>query len=302
MSSIGEILKKYSNLFPLDKGGKGDLNYLDIELIISNVIKKPRAFLLAHPEHKLRENYELRIKNYAARRMSNEPLAYILGQKEFYGFNFKVNKNVLVPRPETEMIIDHATHSIERITKNKKTIFIDVGTGSGCIIITLAKKLLNNELRIMNYEFIGIDISESALKIARQNAKFHKVDKKIKFLKGNLLEPLLKNKKLKIVNCKLIIAANLPYLTPAQIKNSPSIQYEPKIALNAGRDGLKHYRELFSQIKKIKKICVTCYVLCEIDPAQTLKIKKIIKNNFPDAKVEIKKDPRGLSRLVVAEV
>jgi len=299
MSSVLEIIKKNQN----------KIDNLDLELIISLVIKKPREFILAHPEYELVESLKLKVERLIARRVKGEPLAYILGRKEFYGLEFKVNKNTLIPRPETEMMIDYITHNMEHKIRGKKEsiIFIDVGTGSGCIIIALAKKILNNESRIMparqcqasageNYEFIGIDISGSALNIARQNAKLNGVNKNIKFLRSNLLNPLIKNLKLKIKNSRMVIMANLPYLTPAQIKNSPSIKYEPKLALDAGRDGLKYYKSLFNQLKKIHN---SYYVLCEINPSQTSKIKKIIKNNFPAAKIQIKKDLRGLNRLAV---
>ncbi len=303
MSSILEILKKYHK----------KIDALDLELIISEVIKKPREFVIAHPEYKIIKNYELKITNYLKRRINGEPLAYIFSDKEFYGLKFKVNKNVLVPRPETEMMVDWSKQKTENRKQN--FIFIDAGTGSGCIIVTLAK-LLNNPPHPLYqegiYKFLATDISKSALKIARQNAKFHKVDKQIKFIHGNLLEPILKNCKLlparfakasaRRASYKLIILANLPYLTPKQIKNSPTIKYEPKLALDAGGDGLKYYRELFRQIKQLKMLCVMCYVLCEIDPSQTSKIKKLIKNNFPSAKIVIKKDLRGLNRFVVMEI
>ena len=342
MSSIGKILKKYSNLRPLNKGGLGDLNYLDMELIISNITKKPRAFLLAHPEYKIVKSLKLKVESLIWRRIKGGPLAYILGEKEFYGLKFKVNKNVLIPRPETEMIVDHITQ--EHITKKEKTLIIDVGTGSGCIIITLAKLLNNPPIPPYPpprrgrqggyYKFLAADISLKALQVARQNAKFHKVDKKIKFIRGNLLAPFLqdiKNKKLEIITAKagsrnnkiniksgrnynLVILANLPYLTPAQIKKSPSIQYEPKIALNAGRDGLKYYRQFFKQIKTFAKFLSAValakedalnsrlFVICEIDPSQALKIKKIIKAQFPKSKITIKKDLRGLNRMVIIKI
>ncbi len=282
--TISEVKQKYYKKIDL----------LDLELIISRVIKKPREFVLTHPEFKLITNYELRITNYIDRRLKGEPLAYIFGEKEFYGLNFKVNKNTLIPRPETELMVDE---TIKQLTiNNEQLTIIDIGTGSGCIIISLAKQLAN-------YKFIATDISRTALRVARQNAKIHKVNKRIKFLNGNLLKPVLNNKKLIIDNCKLIIVSNLPYLTPAQIKNSSSIQCEPKLALNAGKDGLKYYRQLFKQIK----LLVTGYqlsvtALIEIDPQQTAKLKKIIKNNFPKAKIKIKKDLRGLNRLVIIQL
>ncbi len=293
MKRIQEIQKKYY--------GKIDLP--DLELIISRVIKKPREFVLARPEHEISKNYELRIKNYVKRRINGEPIAYIFGEKEFYGLNFKVNKNTLVPRPETELMVDEAIKLRQQTADSKRQdiVFLDIGTGSGCIIISLIKNLIYSKYKIQNTKFIATDISSPALRLARQNAKLHKVDKKIKFLQGNLLEPIIKNKKLKIENCKLMILANLPYLTPTQIKNSPSIQHEPKLALTAGRDGLKYYRRLLKQIKTLlssRKFALDSrvFAIMEIDPSQTAEIKKIIKDNLPNAKVQIKKDLSGLNR------
>lgn len=287
MPNIIDLKQKYHNKIDL----------LDLELIISRVIKKPREFVIVYDEFKIIKNYELKITNYIKRRMHGEPLAYIFGQKEFYGLKFKVDKNTLVPRPETEMMVEEAINIRKQKTKNRKQnniIFIDVGTGSGNIIISVAKNITDYGSQITDY--FGIDISKPALQIARQNTKFHQVDKQIKFLQGNLLKPIIKNKKYIIPNTKYIILANLPYLTPTQIKNSPTIHYEPKLALTAGSDGLKYYGELFKQIKLLR---VSCYVLCEIDPSQTIKIKKLIKNNFPESKTQIKKDLRGLDRIAI---
>ncbi len=292
MKSIQEVKQQYYKKIDL----------LDLELIISRVIKKTREFVLTHPEFKIIKNYELRITNYIKRRINGEPIAYIFGEKEFYGLNFKVNKNTLVPRPETELIVDEA---LNIVTHNSQPVtLIDVGAGSGCIIITLAK-ILNSKFQIPNSKFIAIDISKPALRIARQNAKLHQVDKKIKFIQGDLLKStvkIIKNNQFDIRHSTFVILANLPYLTPAQIKNSPSIQHEPSLALNAGRDGLKYYRLLFKQIKKIAILHVAGCVLCEIDPSQAAKIKKIIKNNLPAAKIKIKKDLSGFNRLIIITI
>ncbi len=292
MNSIQKIKQKY----------REQIDLLDLELIISRVIKKPREFVIIHPEHKIIKNYGLRITDYIKRRINGEPIAYIFGEKEFYGLNFKVNKNTLVPRPETELLIELAIEYIRNPKSEiRNPIIIDVGTGSGCIIITLAK-ILNSKCQIPNSKFIATDISVPALRTARQNAKLHKVDKKIKFLQGNLLEPIINSTSCKLKDTSYIILANLPYLAPSQIKNSPSIQREPKLALSAGQDGLKYYRLLFKQIKKINILHIAGCVLCEIDPSQTAEIKKIIKNNLPTAKIKIKKDLSGLNRLAVITI
>ncbi len=293
--------------------------HLDAEILLSHILKKPREFILAHPEKKLTNTQITNYKLQISRRAKGEPAAYITGHKEFYGLDFFVDKNVLIPRPETEMMVDEAL----RITDNAKHItFIDVGAGSGCIIISLLKQIINSKLQITNYhrfsgippainiikrrdKFLAADISKSALVIARKNAKLHNVHKKIKFLQGDLLEPIIKKtKSLEIRNYNLVILANLPYLTPTQIKNSASIKYEPKLALDAGKDGLKYYRRLFKQIKQLAKFAPNSriFAMIEIDPSQTKKIKLIIEKELFNAKIQIKKDLRGLNRLVICSM
>lgn len=314
--NISQVLKTFHKNF---KNNKIPNSQLEAEILLSDVLKKPREFLLAHPEFEVSKaqaaSYELRV----ARRLKGEPIAYIMGHKEFYGLNFFVDKNVLIPRPETELMIDEI---MEHRTRNMKhATFIDVGTGSGCIIITLAKLLKNN------IQFLATDISKPTLLIARKNAKLHQVDKQIKFFRGNLMEPVIQNPKylkcLNNPNYPIIITANLPYLTPAQIKNSPTIQYEPKLALSAGPDGLKYYRKLFKQIKhlyflpnfssglggfsrparlKPREPALKrgrIIVLCEIDPSQVKKIKQLIKKELFKVKIQIKKDLSGRDRLII---
>lgn len=281
----------------------------DAEILLSHIIKKPREYILAHPEKKLTQKQVSNFKFQISRRIKGEPAAYITGHKEFYGLNFYVNKNVLIPRPETELMADEA---LKLETQNlKHATFIDIGTGSGCIIISLFKQLKQknkNKFQVSSFKFYGIDISKPALAIAHKNAKLHNVHKEIKFLQGNLIEPVIQNPKylkcLNNPNYPVIITANLPYLTHAQIKNSPSIKYEPKLALSAGADGLKYYRRLFKQIKNVScsMFHVSCYVLCEIDPLQTVKIKQLIKKEFPNCQIQIKKDLRMLNRMVICSM
>ena len=277
---------------------------MDAEILLARILKCSREYLITHFDKNLNNQKIKLFEKYISRRVKGEPIAYITGHKEFYGLDFFVNKNVLVPRPETELMVDevlkHVTHSTQHTT------IIDIGTGSGCIIITLAKKLkeLSSETsELSSFNFFATDISSKALYIAKKNAKSRGVNKNIKFLCGNLLEPILNNpKNLKHLNNPqnpIIITANLPYLTPAQIKNSPTIQKEPKLALTASNDGLKYYRELFNQINSINlSACPQITLYLEIDPSQKTNISKLIKQKFPQAKFQIKKDLRGHDRLV----
>lgn len=292
MATISDIQKKY----------RGKIDYLDLELIIAHAIGKSREFVLSHPEYELTKGPKSKVESYLSRRIKCEPLAYILGEKEFYGLKFRVDKNTLVPRPETEMMIDLVLHKIKHGTWNKKNkiIIADVGTGSGNIILSIAKQLKNFEFRISDFEFFGIDISKKALDIAKQNAKAHKLDKKIKFLHGNLLKPLAKKCSIFHTPCSLIIVANLPYLSPKIYAScSKDIKkYEPKSALISQKKGLAHYEELLKQIKSSQ---ISPQVFLEISPEQKLHISKLIKKYFPppagESKIIFHKDLAGKWRV-----
>lgn len=286
--------------------------HLEAEFLLSHILKKPREYLLTYPEKKLSAARARKFLLLIKKRARGWPAAYLTGEKEFYGLKFFVDKNVLIPRPETELMVEEA---LRHITRNIKHItFIDVGTGSGCIIISIAKAVISNfkfsppsrgpakaavifnKSSILNFKFFGTDVSRKALAIAKKNAEFHNVNKQIYFMKSNLLDSIPKSKICNLKS-KILILANLPYLTPLQIKNSPTIKYEPKLALAAGPDGLKYYRKLFSQINKLK--IQNCLILCEIDSSQAIKIKKLARTLLPLARIAIKKDLKGLNRLVI---
>jgi release factor glutamine methyltransferase len=294
MPNIQFLISKYQNKLPR----------LELELIIAHGINKLREFVFTHPDYKLTDQKYDRIKGLIRRREKGEPIAYLTGHKEFFGLDFIVNKNVLIPRPETEMMVELA---VERIThgsqQNSKKMIIDIGTGSGCVLISLIKEL--QKIPAFNIElsrFVAIDISKRALNIAQKNAKMHSVNRLIKFELGDLLEPILNNSKIKNQKSKIYILANLPYLTPSQIQNSPSIRHEPKLALEAGSDGLKYYKKLFKQINKIalnNKITV----FCEIDETQADNFLMLAKASFADTKYnfELKKDFAGHPRMAVID-
>ncbi len=268
--------------------------FLDAEVLLSKVIRKDKAFLYSHPEYKLSKNQESKFRKYILRRAKREPIAYIIQQKEFYGLDFYVNKNVLIPRPETEILVEEALNVfmiLRNIIKTKKIHILEIGTGSGCIIISLLKNLSNFKSRISG---IATDTSKKALRIARQNAKSHQVMNKIKFLQGNLMEPA-KHKKIDI------LIANLPYLMPEQYKNNLDLKYEPKNALVAGKDGLLIINKLFNQLADLSYISgyAPKYILLEIDPGQKEKIKKIAQEKFKKAKIKFVKDLAGKDRIIV---
>lgn len=278
----------------------------EAELLLAHTLGKPREFIVAHPEAKVGLFDYWKFKRLIHKRKKGVPIAYLTGYKEFYGLDFVVNRHVLIPRPETETLVDEIINHKSEII-NQHTVFIDVGTGSGCIAIAVAKTI-GKIKRLEDYKIMGIDTSAKALKVARKNAEKHDVE--IEFLHGNLLDPFLNNRTTRLParqveqlnNRTIFITANLPYLTDAQYHDEPTIQHEPKSALVAHDHGLSLYRELLQQIfelasKKILKYC-NIIILFEIDPSQSQQITALIYRLFPSAKVEIKKDLAGRDRVV----
>lgn len=257
---------------------------LDTELIFCHVLNKDRGWLIAHDDYILSADEITHIKKLVARRNKDEPLAYIFGVKEFYGREFIVNKNVLVPRPETEDMVELAHEliaqsiesgalSIEKSDTNAENqeprtknyslrtkiqdlrSIIDVGTGSGAIAISI--KLAHPELVIT-----ATDNSKPALEVAARNALKHSASVKL------VEQDLLSNDK----NHYDIILANMPYV-PTNIEADKSITHEPPVALFSGTDGLDHYRRLFDQLKHR----IPSYVLTESLISQHKDLEKIAK-------------------------
>jgi release factor glutamine methyltransferase len=270
------------------------ISFFEQEMLLSHILKKTREHVLTHPEIGLDKNQLAKYKELSARRLKNEPMAYILGHKGFYGLDFKVNRYTLIPRPETELLVEE----IIKFKPNDETI-IDIGTGSGNIIISLAKNIQNKN------KFYGIDISEKALKIAKLNSKKNKVGKKIKFIESDLLSYFLKNKNA-LKNKKIILVANLPYLSKNIYEHTPPDvkKYEPKSALISERDGLGHYKKLLKQLEQLIKnfymFRVTCYM--EFSPEQKTKMIRLIKQYFPKSEIEFKKDLAQKWRMLIVKI
>lgn len=280
------------------------LSRLETEILMAFVSKKPREFLLTHPEMRITTAADKKFRALERKRLKNWPIAYLTGHKEFYGLDFTVSPATLVPRPETEMIVTEIIDLVKTFEATKKSnagklVIIDLGAGSGAIIIAAANELKEQAPAVYrDADFIALDISVNALKIAKKNAVQYGLEKKIRFFNGDLLEPLITKNNL--AGRDLIIAANLPYLTPMQIRNSPSISREPKLALNGGRDGLKYYRALFGQLRNIKFKSAT--VLCEIDPKQTKKMTALAAKYFPGTKCRFLSDLSGQKRLFITKI
>ena len=235
---------------------------IDSEILLSKVLNKSREQILIRLNQNMKNTEVFAFDNLIQRRLNKEPIAYIINEKEFWSRKFLVNKNTLIPRPETELLVE----DLIKIYKNKNITLLDVGTGSGCIIISLLSELSNSK-------GVGIDISSRALKIAKNNALLHKVENKIKFYNKSII---------KLFNCKFdLIVSNPPYIDTKNIKNLDDDikKYEPLIALNGGNDGLDVIKKVIYKAKEILKI--NGMLAIEIGNWQSKKVSKELKfNNF----------------------
>ncbi len=273
---VKEILLKATKILKKTSSEPG----LDAEVLLGYVLKKPKAWLYAHPEKKLTKSQEKKNKQLINKRLKGGPIAYIVGYKEFFSLNFYVDKRVLIPCPETELLIEEILKSVSVQKRAQKRILIaDIGTGSGNIAITLAKHLTG-------FKIYAIDISKDALKVAQKNAKKHQVKKQITFLLGNLCQPLPEKVD--------IIVANLPYVPS---KEAAKLKHGPLKALDGGKSGLKYLKLLLKNAPDYLKN--NGQIFLEIDSRQGAEIKKLIKKYLPRARVKIKKDLAGLDRIVI---
>jgi len=293
-----EIFQK--NIDSIMNKNKGKLDTFEIQLLCAEAIGKSREFVMAHPEYTMSSRQCSIFNRFIERRLKGEPLAYILGQKEFYGLDFVVNKHTLVPRPETELLVDLTLGELSHMLRNKlrSTTIIDIGTGSGNIIISIAKVIESFKFQVSSFKFIGIDVSKEALAVAKKNAKIHGINKKIKFLQGDLFSPVLEKKYCSLFtdHCSLIITANLPYLSKEIYESAPRDvkNFEPKSALYSPSAGLGHYKKLLSQINNSLFIdhC-SLIIFLEISPEQKPLLSPIIKKIFPEVKIKFHKDLAG---------
>lgn len=223
---------------------------LDAEIILADTLSKDRTYLHAHPEQSIGWPQYIALNKKLELRLKHLPIAYITEYKEFYGRDFIVNKNTLIPRPESEAIIEILSKIISKtiLVQNKLTRLVDIGTGSGCLGIT-------SKLEFPNLDVTLVDISPRALKIAAKNSQNLNAD--VNIIKNNLLDKF---------STKIdIIIANLPYVDKAW-NRSPETEYEPSIALFAADYGLSLIKKLISQTDEL--LVDGGYIILEAEPIQ----------------------------------
>lgn len=265
---------------------------LDASVLLEYVTKKDRGTIISHPEEPLTNSQSARFAKLIKRRKNGEPIAYILGHKEFFGYDFYVNKNTLVPRPESEFLVEK-TLEIVKEKQNSKLEILDMGTGSGCIIISLAKELVNEEIIP---QFYACDISAKALYIAKKNAQKHQVKNEIKFYLSNLFDNIRLHKKYDI------IIANLPYVPTKDKKNKPtivdsSIHFEPQSAIFVDGNGSNTILEFIKQSRdRLKESGI---ILLELDERNSDIIKNETKKYYPEKEINLFKDLSGRIRYLI---
>jgi release factor glutamine methyltransferase len=233
---------------------------LDSEILLSKVLNKRREDVLINLSQKMYSKQISRYNKLLNRRSQKEPVAYILQEKEFWSKSFFVNKNTLIPRPETELMVE----KLVKIYKDKSISILDIGTGSGCILISLVSELINSS-------GVGIDICKNAIQIAKKNLKRQKKPLNIKLLHKSICSNFQQKFDL--------IVSNPPYIKSEDIKNLDDDvkKYEPRLALDGGNDGLDLIKKV---IYKTKNILIEKGLLAlEIGNEQSKKVSKILLNN-----------------------
>ena len=245
------------------------------ETIISHVLKIKRLDIYLHLENEISEVQINMIFKIASRREKHEPLQYILGETEFFGYKIKVNKSVLIPRPETELLVEKII-----CEEKKANSVLEIGTGSGAIIIALTKNL---DLKIID----AIDISESALKRAKQNAALNNIE--INFFQSDLFE--------NITTKYDLIVSNPPYISQEEFEQLPIEikDYEPKSALQADNNGLYFYKKILQNVKE--HLTESGKIYFEIGYDQAEKITEIAKKNG-FSNIQVFKDLNGFDRIL----
>ena len=248
---------------------------LESELLLRHVLDISRTQLYLDLNNKLSTKQEEAFWNLVKRRLAREPTAYITGHREFYGIDFYVNPYVLIPRPESELLVEKV---ISLARNHQVPTIAEIGTGCGAIAISLALNLPQSKI-------YATDISASALKVALMNCQKYGVVNRIHLLQGDMLSPLPEQVEL--------IVANLPYVNYSEIDTRG---FEPILALNGGADGFEKIRQLCREVSN--KLRPTGYLLLEIGQGQCRAAITLLHSLFPSAKIEVELDLSGIERVV----
>ncbi len=269
--------------------GVTDTPDLDAQVLLAHLMGKARTWLAAHPETPLSDPQRDAVEEAVSKLTAGTPLPYILGHWEFFGLDFKITPDVLIPRPETELLVEQAILWLQSRPKTANSALraADVGTGSGCIAVSLAKQI--DELRVL-----ATDLSLPALEVARQNAIHHGVASRVDFVQCDLLPP--HPFPLPTESNFDVICANLPYIPTETLEHLPIFGREPTLALNGGRDGLDPIRRLLKIAPEW--LAPNGLILLEIEAGQGMAAVSLAYDAFDHATINLRRDLTGKERLV----
>ena len=283
MVALGEVIRQTQHT--LETVGIPDAR-LEAEVLLTNILQMPRHRIYAYQEQDVTSQQEEFLARMVERRLKREPLAYILGHKEFYGVDLAVRPGVMIPRPETELLVEQALFLSMMHMEAGELVIAEPGTGSGAISINLA-------MHLPMARIYATELYPEALKVAAYNIDRHNVADRVTLLQGNLLEPVQEKAD--------IIVANLPYVSTGEIPRlQPEIQWEPREALDGGPDGLDVIRRLLRQAQH--KLTQNGVIILEIDPHQVQPLEELAQELFPKATITTEQDLAHLDRIFALDL
>ena len=283
MAVVREVIQQAHQT--LEAAGIPDAR-LEAEVMVMSVMRMTRQNIFAQQETEVGSRLEQDLAVLLEQRLQRTPLAYILGYREFYGINVMVTPSVMVPRPETENMVEHTLFMTLMTMETRELVIADVGTGSGAIAVNLA-------IHLPAAKIYAVDISEPALDVAAYNIRSHSVADRIRLGHGDLLDP--------VPEPVDVIVANLPYIPTGRIPTlQPEVRQEPVIALDGGPDGLDLVRRLLAQAPE--KLKTPGIILMELDPEQFPAAEESARQHFPDAEISAEQDLTHRDRILVVSV
>lgn len=269
-----------------------DTSNLDASVLIAHVISKPRSWVLAHPELTLNTSQQKHLDDSLLRLKGGEPFPYILGHWEFFGLQFDITPDTLIPRPETELLVEKAIAWLQN--HSAKRSVADVGTGSGAIAVSIA-------VHVLDAKILATDISYKALQVAKRNAKKLGVSERIKFAECDLLpQPFSRREKGEGVRRIDVMCANLPYIPTTTLHGLPIYNREPTLAVDGGEDGLDPFRRLLNISPQW--LAPDGMILFEIESTLGSQATSLAHAAFPGAHISLHQDLAGKDRLLQLEL
>ncbi len=268
-----------------------DTPQLDAQVLLAHIFEKPRTWLLAHINSAPDTRRARKLEKLVRRLERGEPLPYVLGHWEFYGLDFQLTPDVLIPRPETELLVERAVAWLrapgQDTSEGREQIVADIGTGSGCIAVSLAKN-------VPNIHVLATDISPAAIKVARLNAEKFKVRSQIDFLTCDILPRRVRS--MSAARHFDLLCANLPYIPTAKLHSLPVYKREPSLALDGGPDGLEPFRKLFDLVPEW--MAPGGRLLLEIESTRGAAVLSLAYDAFAAASYHLHRDLAGRNRLL----